>query len=612
LTVSISTGDVAKAGTAVVAVVNPGPGGGSSNPVTFDIRGPFKTVALEPDQVALQAGSVAVGDFNADGKTDLVVGTGCASGTCLGTLYFYPGNGHGGFGTPISSTIAGTPPTFGIVMLVGDFNADGKLDLIFTSNNGDGNDGPYGVIMLGNGDGTFTQEGSGDFGSFVNFIAVAAGDLNDDGLVDLITTGEIPADATPTTDVYLASVGLTYTMSQQFTCMGGASAVLGDFNGDGKLDLAMNGDQRNCGNSGVWVALGKGDGTFQNPILYSTFYPATQVVAADVNGDGKLDIVTDGICVLLGNGDGTFTPSGCRNANSQGNGSMVLGDFNGDGKQDVALLYGPSGSNSYGISVFAGTGKGQFGSPVTYPASTNYIGLSAGDFNSDGRLDFALGGGATPVNAAVFLQTVASISPTSLSYGVQLLNTTQHQTVVLTNDQSTTLAIGGIQITGANRTEFSQTNNCDSSLAVNASCQIVVAFDPKVAGTKSASLDVAYDGTGSPQTVPLSGTGTAVKLTPGTINFGNQKVGTTSPPQKATLTNVGASALSITSIRLSGGISSAFFESTTCGSNLAPGASCTITVTFTPNTKGPFSSGVQITDSDPTSPNFVFLNGTGT
>jgi hypothetical protein len=139
-----------------------------------------------------------------------------------------------------------------------------------------------------------------------------------------------------------------------------------------------------------------------------------------------------------------------------------------------------------------------------------YYELISGDFNGDGRFDFAVEGfnpNNTPTNVAVFLQTVAAVSPTSLSFGNQQIGKeSQPQTVTFTNDKSSTLRIKGIRITGANHNAFSETNNCGSSLPAGGSCEIHVAFEPRTTGAKSGSLLVSYDGVGGPQLVPLSGT----------------------------------------------------------------------------------------------------------
>jgi hypothetical protein len=506
LKATIDAADVAKAGTASVTVVNPAPGGGASNLIYFPIRKSSSTVALAQDQQVFEPGSVATGDFNGDGKLDLAIGNGCTN--CAGTVDVYLGNGDGTFGTPIRTVVAGTVGTSGGGLFVADFNADGKLDVAITLNSGDGADPPYGYILLGNGDGTFTQ-GLGVFG----LAAAAVGDLNGDGLPDLVTASTSVYGCAQTA-IYLANGDGSYTPGQTFYAMGDFGATLGDFNGDGKLDLAMNGeDDGVCGHVGTSVALGNGDGTFQTPVSYDPVYPASQIQAVDLNGDGKLDLVTNAICTLLGKGDGTFTQGGCTQAGAPSS-AMVVGDFNGDGKPDVALLYQLYGDSGPTISVYPGKGDGTFGSAISYMLPNVggfYYELISGDFNGDGRFDFAVEGynpNNTRADATVFLQTVAAVSPTSLSFGNQQIGKrSKPQTVTFTNDKSSTLRVKGIRITGANHNAFSETNNCGSSLPAGGSCEINVAFEPRTTGVKSGSLLVSYDGVGGPQLVPLSGTG---------------------------------------------------------------------------------------------------------
>jgi hypothetical protein len=258
------------------------------------------------------------------------------------------------------------------------------------------------------------------------------------------------------------------------------------------------------------VALGNGDGTFRTPVDYG--YPGFQIQAIDVNGDGKLDLVTDGICTLLGIGDGTFAQAGCTESGASGNDSMIIGDLNGDGKPDVALW-----DQAYGrapaVAVYPGRGDGTFGSATTFALpNTNgfYAGLSFGDFNGDGRVDLVVGGiGFERTHPAVFLQTVAEVEPTSLAFGNQHIGKKSPPlTVTFTNDKPKTLIVKNIEITGTDDNAFKQHNNCGTSLPAHGSCHIRVTFTPKSLGAKSASVKVAYEGTGGPQTVPLSGTGT--------------------------------------------------------------------------------------------------------
>ena len=160
----------------------------------------------------------------------------------------------------------------------------------------------------------------------------------------------------------------------------------GDFNGDGKLDLAVIGADSND----VAVLLGNGDGTFQPPVLYAAGSDLSSIVAGDFNGDGKLDLaVTDSgtneVSILLGNGDGTFQPP-ITDAVGSGPDAMVAGDFNGDGKLDLAVADG--GSNQ--VSVLLGNGDGTFQAGEQLAVGFDPDGIVAGDFNSDGHLDLAV------------------------------------------------------------------------------------------------------------------------------------------------------------------------------------------------------------------------------
>jgi len=517
LTATISASDVAKAAMASVTVVSPPPGGGSSNVVDFVIRNASKRVPFAPDLVArLEPGAVAVADFNSDGELDVAIAW-WDGAYKSGGVDVYLGNGDGTFAhKPIRTEVFVQAATVSAWLQVADFNADGKPDIAFNRLDGDGNDPPYGVILLGNGDGTFTVTNN----SYV-LASPAVGDINGDGLPDFVTTGGAAAwDGQCGTEIYLAKAGRTYTISAGFGqgCANdagyGEGAALGDFNHDGKLDVAvicsaLPKGQGGCVTSGagVLVALGNGDGTFQPPVYYGTANGASVITAADLNGDGNLGLVTDGVCTLLGNGDGTFKPATCSSPVNTA-GTMVLGDFNGDGKLDVALL--SYSSSSYFINVYLGKGDGTFASPLIYPAPVGAgVSLAAGDFNNDGRTDLVVGSADGVTNAVVFLQTVAGVSPTSIAFGNQPVGKkSPPRTVTFTNDKAFSLKINHIQIVGNNSNEFQQTNNCGPTLPAGGSCQIKVRFQPNTRGRAAADIVVRYDGTGGPQTAPLSGTGT--------------------------------------------------------------------------------------------------------
>jgi len=148
-------------------------------------------------------------------------------------------------------------------------------------------------------------------------------------------------------------------------------------------------------------------------------------------------------------------------------------------------------------------------------------------------------------------------------------------------------------------------------VAAGASCTITVTFTPTKSHGITGSVKVTDNATGSPQTVALSGTGTYVILTPASMNFGTVKVGQKSTPQVATFTNTANFTLTITSLTIKGTNSGDFSQTNTCQPSVAPGASCTITVTFKPKASGVRTGNVSVVDGGGGSPQTVALTGTG-
>ncbi len=231
---------------------------------------------------------------------------------------------------------------------------------------------------------------------------------------------------------------------------------------------------------------------------------------------------------MLGNGDGTFS-------------APVLGDFNGDGKLDVAV----SSSNT-AIDLLLGNGDGTFQNPAQV-AADNATTLALGDFNSDGKLDL--------VGVSLYLRIPINLSPASLNFGSQNVGTkSPPQNVTLLNDGASPLPITSINIGGSDPNDFTETNKCGSTLPVDANCQIAVVFQPQAGGPRSATLNVTYQGLGSPQTVSLSGVGavSTVTLTLPNLRFPVQLVGTVSSARSATLSNTGTVPVNISNISTTG------------------------------------------------------------
>jgi hypothetical protein len=216
---------------------------------------------------------------------------------------------------------------------------------------------------------------------------------------------------------------------------------------------------------------------------------------------------------------------------------------------------------------------------------------------------------------------VVSFSPGGVSFGSERVGTTSAlQQVSLTNSGNAGLSISSIVVAGANAGDFAQSNNCPAApatLAAGSSCSISVAFTPTAPGTRTASVQVTDNAADSPQSVGLSGTGTApaVTLAPsGGVSFGSELVGTTSGSQPVTLTNSGTAALSISSIALTGANPGDFAQTNNCPgapSTVAVGSSCSISVTFTPSAAGTRSANVTVTDDAADSPQTEALTGTG-
>jgi len=217
--------------------------------------------------------------------------------------------------------------------------------------------------------------------------------------------------------------------------------------------------------------------------------------------------------------------------------------------------------------------------------------------------------------AGASAQPSLSFSPTSLSFGSQPANTTSPaQTLTVKNTGSATLSISEIWLTGAYPNLFRQSNNCGTSLAAGASCTVSVQFVPNANGVFTAAVTFSDNASNSPQMVSVSGGGAsapAIRLSASALVFGNQAAGTVSSPQSLTVTNTGTGTLSISEIWLTGSYPNLFRQSNNCGTGLAQGASCTISVQFAPNANGSFAAAVTLADNAPASPQLVPISGTG-
>jgi len=314
--------------------------------------------------------SLAVGDFNGDGKLDLAVVE-----RQSGSVDLFLGNGDGTFKPKTTFTVGASPQS----VAVGDFNNDGKLDLA-VANFGDGTVS----ILAGNGDGTFKPQ--------MTFSAAAAafvtaGDFNSDGKLDLVVANY---NAGSETIMLGNGDGTFHSGSTASVGSDPQKGVVGDFNHDGKLDLAV----PNYGSGTVSILLGNGNGTFKPQATVGVGSAPTSAAAGDFNGDGLLDLAVSNFrgnseSILLGNGDGTFQPQVIE-AVGKDPGSAAVGDFNGDGKMDLAIANEQGGTVSLLLNTGYGSGGGVFGAQTTFGTGNNPEAAVVGDFNGDGKLDLAV------------------------------------------------------------------------------------------------------------------------------------------------------------------------------------------------------------------------------
>jgi hypothetical protein len=475
--------------------------------------GTFQTNQLYASISNFSSSNIATADFNGDGFPDVAL-----VGNVNGKIGISLGSSHGALGTTslvIASTCANNVVEW---VATGDVNGDGKADLVATLQDASfaGCQNNTVAVLTGKGTGKFNKAVYYSTGSTAQEGVVYLTDVNGDGKLDIVTE-----NADGTISVLLNKGNGTYNPGTLITSIaainpGRIYLTFADFNGDGKMDIAV----ATAGNlSAVYVLLGSGNRTFGAPIQTATpYYPIT-LAAADFNKDGKADLLVTttangctnndrGYAFLKGNGDGTFTAGSINCLPYQSPAIPVVADLNGDGKLDV-VIPNSGGTIPTGPAVLQGNGDGTFTSSELFYSGEGAISAAVADFNGDGMPDVALvnDGGFNPSFVSVMFNSTqpVSVSPLNVNYGSVTVGAKKAETVILTNDQSTSLAINSVTLSGANAGDFSAKSACGSSRKAGWDCTITVTFTPTVTGARNATLNIK-DAVGT-QTVQLNGAG---------------------------------------------------------------------------------------------------------
>jgi hypothetical protein len=616
--------------------------------------------------------AAVAGDFNGNGKLDLAVANKLAN-----TVSILIGDGAGGLAGHVDYATGVTP----VAVATGNFNADANLDLAVVNSTSPGSVS----VLLGKGDGTFPAPVNYATGNAP--VAVAVGDFNRDGIPDLAVVNKsdntisillgngdgsfAAAPATPTLAAVAGGappagaykVALTYITPRGESALSAAGSITTAAGNDMAIQVSSPVASGNASGWNVYFTTAGGSTFYKQntaPIAIGTNStqnsaintggaspaapPATgsspvALAVADFNGDGKPDLAVVNntspgtVSILLGNGDGTFEPQ-VQYATGNTPVALAVADFNGDGKLDLAVLNNvnpPPGS----ISVLLGNGDGTFQPHVDFAVGQTPVAIAAGDFNGDGNQDLAvvdqgdtavsimLGNGDgtfQPRVRADWLDTLPNSIPLG-DKGILARLTLKGNCIWSESDPQ--VYLDGDTF-GVAQTDASGRPTLGLSL-------------PSGDGRQGGEFQMWFWLTPAP----------LLEISPATLNFGTQAVGTTSPAQSVTLRNSGNTPVTISNIH----ITTDFTESNTCipsfrpiiqpvagsvagrvglvgvrsflpvifapAGVLQPGASCTISVTFTPPTAGALTGTLTINDnavSDPGSvagPHLVSLSGTG-
>lgn len=569
-------------------------------------------------------GSINTGDLNGDGKQDLVVSVTNGAHGGFASLF---GNGNGTFQSPVEYSSDLSSASCGA--FVGDVNGDGFPDVITTNADGSAS--------------VFLNDGHGGFGAGpVQTISAASGngcgdiesgDFNHDGKVDLVVSDNHDQQL----NILLGNGDGTFQSPVSAGKLAGHPewVTVGDLNHDGKLDLVTAYFGQN-----VAIQFGNGDGTFQSPTVYTVTNsgnndPSGKAAIADINGDGIPDIVfgfrgtqtyganghesNTGIGILLGNGDGTFTQENTNIVPGIAGGPFVVGDstangiliedFTGNGIPDVAA-FNNGGLDGNWVTILMNTTPGIKPSPTPTPTATATPTSTATPTATATASATATAAATATPTATATPEGRLAVSPRSVKFPIVGIGVATPAPKMFTLKNTSNAQTLNVTVPAPN-SPFSVSDPGTFNLSPGDAMTEQIGFAPTAAGAFAATLTITSSDPRRPSVaVSVKGSAEGGKLAaPKSFSFPDTAPGSTSNKNLA-LKNAGRGVLS----GIVGGLTAPFQVTAGQGSfgPLAPHATATVTITFSPTSPGPATpQTLTITVAPPSTPSSVSVTVKG-
>lgn len=526
--------------------------------------------------------SVAVGDFNKDGYPDIV--TANSSANDVSVLL----NTKTGSFNPAIPYPVGTNP---VAVAVADLNNDGFPDIV-VANSGSNNIS----VLMNNGNGTFAAAVPYNVGNVPSSIATA--ELNGDLFADLIVVNKTDNSVS----VLLGNGDGTFQAAVPYTIPGTGmvNAIAADITADGILDLVIAETTTNS----VGVMPGNGDGTFQGSVNYKVGLMPTAVAAADVSGDGKVDVLSGNfgsadVSVLINQTPAAVlsaTPTSLAFGNGQVGSSSASKTITLTNKGNTVLnIASITTSADYPMTTTCGSTLASLGTcTVTVTFSPSFPGAIKGTLTVVGSVtgDYLV----VPISGTGQFPMV--VSPLTLSFPSTAVGSTSASQTVTVINQSSSAQTFTFSATGNYNATGSGTAPCNGTLAGLAKCTVSVSLSPTQSGAINGSFIVSGSGF-IPQITSLSGTGSGgsalpLSFSPASLLFDSPALGFSSLPKTVTATNTTSGSLTL-AVTASTDWSVSGTGKTPCGGTLAAGKSCQFAVIFTPSVLGYFNGSISVT-----------------